>query len=107
MLYRETPQGLVENVYTLKIINMAEHTRRFRVEVSGADSGLNDLQLVMTEPLVEVPPGEVISLPVSVQIDPVQLKRASSEVVFTLSAADDPGLTSSRKARFLGPVLSR
>lgn len=107
ILYRETPQGLVENVYTLKIINMAERARRFRVEISGAASGLDDLQLVMPDALIEVPAGKVISLPVSVQIDPVQLKRASSEVVFTLSAADDPGLTNSRKARFLGPALSR
>ena len=106
-LYRETSEGLVENVYTLKIINMAEHARRFRVAVSGAESGLDDLQLVMPDALVDVPPGEVISLPVSVRIDPVQLKRASSEVVFTLSAEDDPNLTSNRNARFLGPVLSR
>ena len=106
-LYRETPQGLVENVYILKIINMDKHTHHYRVEVSGAESGLHDLQLVMPEPLVEVPAGEILSLPVSVQIDPVHLKRAANHIEFSLTAEDESGLTGSRSARFLGPVLSR
>ena len=106
-LYRETPQGLVENVYILKIINMDKHTHHYRVEVSGAESGLDDLQLVMPEPLVEVPAGEILSLPVSVQIDPVHLKRAANHIEFSLTAEDESGLTGSRSARFLGPVLSR
>jgi cytochrome c oxidase accessory protein FixG len=106
-LYRETPQGLVENVYTLKIINMDERAHQYRVNVSGAESGLDDLQLVTPTPLVEVPPGEVLSLPVSVQIDPVQLKRAANQIDFVLTAEDDPTLIGSRSARFLGPVMSR
>ena len=106
-LYRETPQGLVENVYILKIINMGERARHYRVTVSGAESGLDDLQLVMPAPLVEVPAGEVASLAVSVQVDPVQLKRAANQIDFILTAEDDPTLTGSRKARFLGPVMSR
>jgi len=106
-LYRETMQGLVENIYTLKIINMDKRAHYYRVDVSGAESGLDDLQLVMRTPLVEVPAGEVLSLPLSVQIDPVQLKRAANQIEFTLTAEDDPGLTGSRNARFLGPVMSR
>ncbi len=106
-LYRETPQGLVENVYTLKIINMDERPHRYRVAVSGKDAGLHDLKLVMQTPLTEVPSGKVVSLPVSVQIDPVQLRRAASQIEFTLTAEDNPDLTGSRNARFLGPVLSR
>jgi cytochrome c oxidase accessory protein FixG len=106
-LYRETPQGLVENVYTLKVINMDERAHLYRLNVSGSESGLDDLQLVMRKPLVEVPAGEVISLPVSVQIDPVQLRRAANQIEFTLTAEDDQSLTGSRNARFLGPVMSR
>jgi len=97
----------VENVYILKIINMDKRTHHYRVEVSGAESGLDDLQLVMPEPLVEVPAGEILSLPVSVQIDPVHLKRAANQIEFFLTAEDESGLTGSRIARFLGPVLSR
>jgi len=106
-LYRETAQGLVENVYTLKIINMDERAHRYHVSVSGTDAGLEDLLLVTATPLVKVPSGKVFSLPVSVQVDPVQLKRAANKIEFTLTAEDASGLTASRIARFLGPVLSR
>ncbi|MFT5448013.1 MAG: polyferredoxin [Gammaproteobacteria bacterium] len=34
-LYRETSQGLVENVYTLKIINMDERRHEYTVEIAG------------------------------------------------------------------------
>ncbi|HHJ16507.1 MAG TPA: cytochrome c oxidase accessory protein CcoG [Gammaproteobacteria bacterium] len=106
-LYRETTQGLVENVYTIKAINMDEQAHRFRLEVSGAASGLDGLELVTREPLVEILPSEVISMPVSVRIDPIELKRAANQIEFTLTAVDKPELTRTRGARFLGPVMSR
>lgn len=102
-LYRETPQGLVENVYTLKIINMDEQSHRFRLAVAG----LEGLELVMSEPVFDVPGSEVLNLPVSVRIDPVTLSRAANEIEFTLSAEDDPELSCTETARFLGPVMSR
>jgi len=65
--------------------------------------------LVMREDdaLVEIAPSEVISLPVSVRIDPVELERAANQIEFTLTAVDKPELTRTRSARFLGPVTSR
>jgi hypothetical protein len=39
------------------------------------------------------------------QIDPVNLKKASNEVFFTLEAVDNPELSVDVKARFLGPLL--
>ena len=106
-LYRETEQGLVENVYTIKAINMDEQAHRFRLEVSGEASDLEGLELVTRETLVEILPGEVFSLPVSVRIDPIELKRAANQIEFTLTAQDKPTLTRTRSARFLGPVIAR
>ena len=106
-LYRETNTGLVENVYTLKIINMDEQAHRYVVEVSGADSGLKDMQLIKDRELIEVPAGEVLALPVSVRIDPIQLRRAANEIDFLIYAKDSPKLRRRENARFLGPVLSR
>jgi cytochrome c oxidase accessory protein FixG len=102
-LYRETGEGLVENVYTLKIINMDDSDHRYGLAVSGID----DLELVMREPTFTVTAGEVLSLPVSVRVDPVELKRAASEIEFTLTALDEPQLNRTETARFLGPVLAR
>ncbi|HHJ14917.1 MAG TPA: cytochrome c oxidase accessory protein CcoG [Gammaproteobacteria bacterium] len=99
-LYRETARGLVENVYTLKLINMDERAHRFRLSVEG----LKGLQLAMESPEVEVASGEVMNLPVAVRVDPVTLERPSSDIHFILQAVDEPGLVRRETARFLGPV---
>jgi cytochrome c oxidase accessory protein FixG len=102
-LYRETPQGLVENVYTLKIVNMDKQAHRYSLGVAG----LEGLELVREKALIEVPGGEVFTLPVSVRVDPGVLKRAANEIEFTISAADNVKLTRTETARFLGPVMAR
>ena len=106
-LYRETNTGLVENVYTLKVINMDDQAHQYVLEVSGEAGGLKDMQLVKDNELVEVPSGEVLNLPVSVRIDPVQLQRAANQIEFIIYARDNHELRRVEKARFLGPVLSR
>ncbi len=102
-LYRETDQGLVENVYTLKVINMDEkpHTYSLRAD------GLDGMKLIVRRPSITVPPGEILSLPVSIRIDPVELKKTASQITFTLTAEDNKDLSRTEVARFLGPVLSR
>ncbi len=100
-LYRETDDGLIENVYTLKIINMDEEAHRFKLSVDG----LEGMQLVMRQPEIVVDPGEVLDLPVSVKLDPVVLKRSSNEIRFTVTAVDEPELTRTEVARFVGPRI--
>lgn len=108
MLYRETNEGLVENVYTLKIINMDDHSHRYVLEVSGETANIEGLELVAGNTAFEVASGEVLNLPVSVRIDPVELKRAASQIEFILYAEDSPEALYRREtARFLGPVMSR
>ena len=102
-LYRETSQGLVENAYTLKIINMDEQPHRYRLEVSG----LEGLQLILPKPLIDVPASEVLNLPASVRVDPIVLQRAANEIEFTITAEDNPQLRRTEIARFLGPAMSR
>ena len=102
-LYRETSAGLVENVYTLKVINMDEQAHRYQLQVSG----LEGIELNMPQPVIHVPAGEVLNLPVSVRVDPVVLKRAANKIEFTLTELDNPELARIETARFLGPVLSR
>jgi polyferredoxin len=102
-LYRETRGGLVENVYTLKIINMDEREHAYRLEIAG----LPGAELVLDHDEVRVPAGEVVSLAARVQIDPYDLKHASSKLTFVLAAVDDPELSAHEEARFLGPVPAR
>ncbi len=107
-LYRETNEGLVENVYTLKVINMDEKTHRYQLEVSGESAGIEGLELILNDPFIEVRSGEVLNLPVSVRVDPVALRRPSAEIEFIIYADDAPTTLRRREAaRFLGPVTAR
>jgi cytochrome c oxidase accessory protein FixG len=99
-LYRETMEGLVENIYTLKIVNMDKRAHRYQLEVRG----LEELQLVLHHPEIEVPAGDVLTLPLSLRIDPVHLDSTSSEIQFTLSAMDDPSISITQTGRFIGPL---
>ena len=61
-LYRETADGLVENAYTLKLVNKADDPRRFRLAIEGAPG----LELRDNDDLVTVAAGAVVSVPVVV-----------------------------------------
>ncbi len=100
-LYRQTTEGLVENVYTLKLINMDEQDHRYQLSVSGVEG----MELVLSEPVISVPAGEVLNLPMSVRVDPVNLDKTSNEIQFTLRAIDEPEITTTQTGRFLGPAM--
>ncbi len=100
-LYRETKEGLIENIYTLKIINKDDNGHRF---VIGA-SGLPGLQLDMENKEIDVEGGEVYSVTARLRIDPAELSgKRSHEVVFSALTYDGSALESFENARFLGPI---
>jgi cytochrome c oxidase accessory protein FixG len=101
-LYRETSQGLVENVYTLKVLNMDERPHRYRLSVAG----IPGLELVGADDPVVVPGGQVQSVPVSVRVDPIHLRTPSTEIEFNLQAIEDASLGVTERGRFLGPVVA-
>ena len=98
-LYRET-DGFIENVYTLKIINMDGQDHNYLLSVSG----IKDIALDMKHGQISVKSGSVADLPVSVRAEEDALTARSTNIIFTLSALDDKDLHTSEKARFLGPV---
>ena len=99
-LYRETNEGLIENIYTLKLVNMDNAEHRFEISVSGIEG----LELRVDQAEIRVPAGEVVSVPASVRIDPYSLPSRSNEIEFTLQGLDDESLSARETARFLGPT---
>jgi polyferredoxin len=99
-LFRETNEGLVENVYTLKLINMDGKDHRYEITVSGIDG----MELRLDADRIPVATHEILSISARVRADPYSLTRASSTIVFTLQAVDDDSLRVEEEARFLGPV---
>jgi len=98
-LYRETGDGLIENVYTLKILNMDSSAHRYRLEAEGID----DLRLVLDEADIEVGAGNVQQYIARIQADEFKLQSRSQSIRFHLQAIDAPRLQTSEEARFLGP----
>jgi cytochrome c oxidase accessory protein FixG len=98
-LYRERPDGRVENVYNVKILNKDHVAHDFTIK----GSGLPDLEVHHAGPTVRVAPGAVHSVPVKVRV-PRDAVHGGADLVFTIEAVDQPGLASSGKARFIAPV---
>jgi cytochrome c oxidase accessory protein FixG len=98
-LYREIPDGSIENVYVLKIDNEDARSHVFHVGVTMA-----------TDALVSVTPDEITvgartrdSQTVSVRVKAVDgpVVQSFSRIDFTLTAKDDVHLSRSRNASFL------
>jgi cytochrome c oxidase accessory protein FixG len=98
-LFRETSEGLIENVYILKILNMDDSAHSYTLSATG----IPGLRLQADQPEIRVAAGEVVELPVRLNADEADLQARSSRVVFELIAEDDPELSVQEEARFLGP----
>jgi polyferredoxin len=95
---REVEDGLIENVYRLQVMNTAERSHLYRIEVDGiASAGIAD------EDLVELDAASTRAVPVRVRVKPGKAAGGSHPIRFTLSALDDPSLRVSEKAVFIVP----
>jgi len=98
-LYRELPEDLIENIYTLKVINQHNEARSFRLSVTGIP-GLS-LDGVSDDILVDG--GSVLSLPVRVRTHRDNAYGIMN-ITFTVTAIDDENIAMTEDGRFLGPT---
>ena len=98
-LYRETNEGLIENVYTVKILNMDALDHRYELTVTG----IPGITLLIDTATIEVASGGVLEIPVRLRAEESDLDARSSDVVFTLRTVGNNDLTAVEDARFLGP----
>lgn len=102
LLYRETPDGLIENIYTIKINNMENDAHRYTITVQ------SDYEFVFHgQREVQVAGGEVYTGLVRLELDPGLLTEASSKIWFEVSALDDSEIVAAEDSRFIGPSLRR
>jgi cytochrome c oxidase accessory protein FixG len=97
-LYRKLPDGMVENVYLLRILNKDTATHRYVLTAAGLP-GI-EIDTGMTEHMVG--PGEVYSVAARVRV-PAAPASGSHEIEIQAASPDAPQLKASRTARFLGP----
>ncbi len=99
-LYREADGGLVENVYTLKLMNMDQSPHEYTLSASG----LEGLEIITRPETIEIAPGEVRTLPARIRVNPANLRGGGHDIRLTLSATDTGGLTVTEETRFHLPV---
>lgn len=98
-LYRENNDGLIENTFTLKILNKTEQSRDYLLSIEGLEAFK-----WMGPQQVTVKGGEILTLPISVAVDPVYLARPMMDVALTVtSIGDDKAITVSQESRFFSP----
>jgi cytochrome c oxidase accessory protein FixG len=85
-LYRETNQGLIENVYTLKLLNKSQNDRTFTVSISGIEGAQ-----YVGETVINIQGGEVFTLPMSVVTSPYSLTEEVTDFIFHVETQDEDG----------------
>ncbi len=101
-LYLTNSEGMIENVYKLRVLNKDQAPHDFAVQITG----LKQAQLQAPSKF-SVPAGGVLQVPVRVSLDPYFIQSSSNEIEFTITSLDNPELTVSEPARFIGPVPKR
>lgn len=98
-LHRTTALGMIENSYSIRIMNMAEHERRFTLSVDGLEGisiiGGNEFSLSS---------GEALSQPIRLEVPPENIRVPTNSVIFTLIAEDDSSVTVTEESSFFGPA---
>jgi polyferredoxin len=98
-LYRETSDGLIENIYTLKVLNMDNRQHQYRLRAEGIDG----LELIMDQPEIIVESGTVADITVRLRAEESDLKLRSNIIQFYLEADGNNDLRIIKEGRFLGP----
>lgn len=98
ILARESFDGKIENVFTLKIMNITEEAQRYRISVEGLDGIAVDVK----EP-IEVKAAENYEVAVTVNAPPESAPPGASKIFFHIQSVDNPKLEVREKASFLMP----
>ena len=102
-LYRESDDGLVRNVYSVRIMNKHDESLRWRIRAEG----IAGLRLEAERGEREVAPGEIASIPVRLEAPRAALRAPSTAVRFTVEAIGAAAVRATEEARFLGPAPAR
>jgi len=101
-LFVETPNGLIENVYTLKLANKEQIDHRYSITVNGLE-GLN----LVGDDIVTIKSGELLDHPIRLQIDPKYISKPNYDISFKVQALDDESIVIDEENRFIGPAPRR
>lgn len=94
-LYRMTYEGLVENPYTLTIINKTQQPLHYRVSLNGFDAGT-----LKAPRETRVEPGVMKQIPVTVVADSYDLTKKVTKLEFEVTAKEDSSISQTQQSMF-------
>lgn len=83
-LYRENSDGLIENTYTLKLLNKTIETQTYKLSFTG----LKDAKLIGPKTIV-IKSGEVLTQPISIAVDAYDIKEKKVMITIKLTSTGD------------------
>jgi len=100
-LYVQTPDGLVQNNYSLKVLNMSQATQSYQITMTGLDNGS-----LTGNTQVTIEGGGVEEIPVIITVDPGLLEQPNTSIDFVVTSIDGK-VSDTAESRFIGPRLIR
>ncbi len=100
ILYREAPNGKLENVYKLRIMNQDNKAHTFVISLEG----LPGASLDPDEKETHVESGEIVDTLVRVQANEKDIKTRSTRITLRVTATDDKKMTDDENASFIAPA---
>ncbi len=97
-LHRETADGTIENAYTVKLMNLDETARNFKIEVTG----LPDIGIV-GEREFTVDAGSILPISLTVAMPSDSEARGIQPIHFRISATHAPATSVMEKSSFVLP----
>jgi len=98
-LYRTTPLGYIENIYTLKIANKELRDHTYKVTMDAPFKA----KFILRDVHIKVSANLTTNVSARIQVDPIDIKKMSEKIVFSIVAIDKPELKTTAKAVFIGP----
>ena len=97
-LARVLDEGVVENVYTLRVMNTEEQFHRYVISVAGIDG----IELA-SERIAEVPGVSAQTVPVRVRLPAGRGQKGANRIEFSIHAINHDHILVREKATFLVP----
>lgn len=98
-LYRENSEGLIENVYLLKVLNKSQNAEHYTVSIE------SNPHISFSKPIaMDLDAGELLSIPVTLIADPGLLEKSKYTVIFRVRASHNPDIVKTSESRFMAPA---
>ncbi|NOU49322.1 cytochrome c oxidase accessory protein CcoG [Pseudoalteromonas sp. JBTF-M23] len=94
-LYRVNYEGIVENPYTLSVINKTQQDLHYRVSLKGLEGAT-----LASPNVIKVTAGEMLLVPITVSIDGTLLRSKAQDVTFVVSAMEDASIMLEKSSYF-------